>query len=104
MGYTDDLERAIATKERNQAELQAQLEPLRDQLRWLNRNQRVVNSRALEILKSWGDQVRPAVERALAEAAQAAWTEELARRDAAAKEAMQTSESVPEEGAADADE
>lgn len=35
MNYIDDLKGAIASKEHNQAELQAQLEPLRDQLRWL---------------------------------------------------------------------
>lgn len=104
MSYIDDLKGAIASKERNQAELQAQLEPLRDQLRWLNRNQRVVNARALEILKSHSEQSRDFVNRALAEAAQAAWTEELARRETAAKESMQAGESVAEEGAVDADE
>lgn len=104
MGYTDDLQAAIASKERDQEQLLQQLAPLREQLRWLARNEKTVNARALDIMRGWSDQSGQAVERALAEAAQSAWTEELARRDAAAKEAMQTSESVPEEGAADADE
>lgn len=104
MSYIDDIRGAIASKERNQAELQAQLEPLRDQLRWLNRNQKAVNARALEILRNHSEQSRDFVDRALAEAAKAAWTEELARRDAAAEKAMQAGGSVAEQAATDVDE